>query len=73
MQWDHLPDFEKVGNISTDFWGRREDEILHELTKCELVCANCHTIRTFRRNGWGTWSLHKAGAAYGETWTQTAA
>lgn len=47
--------------------------ILHELTKCELVCANCHTIRTFRRNGWGTWSLHEAGAAYGETWTQTAA
>lgn len=28
------------------------DKILEEIHKCELVCANCHQIRTFNRNGW---------------------
>lgn len=73
MQWDHLPQFEKTGDISAGFWGCMEEEILREIAKCELVCTNCHTIRTFRRNGWGMWSLHEAEAPYGETWTQTAA
>ncbi|MHB8632245.1 MAG: hypothetical protein ACYC9W_09990 [Candidatus Limnocylindria bacterium] len=73
MQWDHLPQFEKIGDISGGFPGRTEDEILREIAKCELVCTNCHTIRTFTRNGWNTRSLHEAEAAYGETWTQVAA
>jgi len=68
MQWDHLPGFVKKGNISTDFWGRPRDEVLRELAKCELVCANCHAVRTFKRNGWGTWSVREPDAAYGEAW-----
>lgn len=73
MQWDHLPRFEKVGDISGGFPGRTEDEILREIAKCELVCTNCHTIRTFKRNGWDARSLHEAEADYGEAWAQTAA
>jgi hypothetical protein len=70
MQWDHLPGFEKLGDISGGSWvGRSEQEILDEIAKCELVCTNCHTIRTFRRNGWGPWSLNETGAPYGVTWT----
>ena len=53
MQWDHLPGNLKLGNISTDFRGRSRQEILDEIAKCELVCANCHAIRTFERAGWG--------------------
>ena len=53
MQWDHLPGSLKLGNISTDFRGRSRQEILNEIAKCELVCANCHAIRTFERAGWG--------------------
>lgn len=64
MQWDHLPGFEKLGNISGSWTGRSEQEILAEIAKCELVCANCHAIRTFRRNGWGPWAVHEAEAAY---------
>lgn len=71
MQWDHLPQFEKLGDVSAAFWGRSEAEILREIAKCELVCTNCHTIRTFTRNGWGTWSLREAEVIYGHTW-QTA-
>ena len=66
MQWDHLPGFEKVGDISGSWVGRTEKEILNEIAKCELVCTNCHAIRTFRRNGWGPWALHEAEASYGE-------
>lgn len=68
MQWDHLPGFEKIGDISGGSWaGRTEDAILNEIAKCELVCTNCHTIRTFQRNRWGPWALPDAEAAYGET------
>ncbi|MDQ3097704.1 MAG: hypothetical protein M3Q61_06010 [Chloroflexota bacterium] len=51
MQWDHLPGTIKLGNISTDFRKRTTDEILTEIAKCELVCANCHAIRTYTRSG----------------------
>ena len=54
MQWDHLPGVPKLGNISTDMSRRSRDEVLEEIAKCELVCANCHAIRTFARAGWGT-------------------
>jgi hypothetical protein len=56
MQWDHVPGALKLGDISTGFAGRSRDEILAEIAKCELVCANCHAIRTFQRAGWGMWS-----------------
>ncbi len=69
MQWDHLPGFDKVGDISGSWVGRTQEEILGEIAKCELVCTNCHAIRTFRRNGWGLWALREAEASYGETWT----
>ena len=55
MQWDHLPEFEKVGDVGGGPWlaGRTPEEILREIAKCELVCTNCHTIRTLQRRGWG--------------------
>jgi hypothetical protein len=53
MQWDHRPGYEKLGEISVDFWGKTRQEVLDEIAKCDLVCANCHAIRTFSRNGWG--------------------
>jgi hypothetical protein len=52
MQWDHRPGFEKLGDISVDFWGKSRDEVLAEIAKCDLVCAKCHAIRTFERSGW---------------------
>ena len=50
MQWDHLPGTTKLGNISS-LTGRPREEIMAELAKCELVCANCHAARTYRRSG----------------------
>lgn len=50
MEWDHLPGAEKafvLGEARNGAYGRRR--ILEEIAKCELVCANCHRIRTFTR------------------------
>lgn len=49
MQWDHLPGTEKVGDPSALAGQGRRGVLESELKKCELVCANCHAIRTFER------------------------
>lgn len=48
MEFDHLPEYDKSFNVSesaTRSWER----VLKEIEKCELVCANCHRIRTNAR------------------------
>lgn len=49
MHWDHLPGQPKVKAVSTLARERSRDVTLSEMQKCELVCANCHAIRTTRR------------------------
>jgi len=49
MHWDHLPEFEKLGEISTMLAGHSRQAVIEELKKCELVCANCHVLRTVKR------------------------
>jgi hypothetical protein len=51
MHWDHLPGHDKVGCVSDLVRSRRRTLILEELKKCELVCANCHVLRTISRAG----------------------
>jgi hypothetical protein len=46
LEFDHLGD--KIANIS-ELYTRSWDKLKLELKKCELVCANCHKIRTWRR------------------------
>lgn len=46
MHWDHLPGFDKIGDISTMVAHRKREIVLEELKKCQLVCANCHILRT---------------------------
>lgn len=48
LEFDHLPEYEKEFTISakTSYnWGRLQSEI----DKCEVVCANCHAVRTANR------------------------
>lgn len=49
MHWDHLPGMPKLGAVSTLAHGRRRTIVLAEIQKCELVCANCHAVRTATR------------------------
>lgn len=50
MDFDHLPGHQKVGGVAEMLWKRiSEKELREEIAKCELVCANCHRIRTHHR------------------------
>ena len=49
MQWDHVPGTVKLGEISAKIRRWSTKLIFEELAKCELVCANCHAIRTYAR------------------------
>ena len=53
MHWDHLPGYEKVGSISEMVASRSRTITIAELQKCELVCSNCHVLRTISRSGRG--------------------
>lgn len=49
MDFDHV-EGEKVdcvGNMTRD--SRPFEAILNEIEKCELVCSNCHRVRTWKR------------------------
>jgi len=47
MDWDHVRG-RKLADVGT-LRCRVRDVILKEIAKCDLVCANCHRIRTTRR------------------------
>ena len=50
MQFDHLPQFKKSFDLfMAPSMGKTEEAILAEVAKCELVCANCHAVRTYIR------------------------
>lgn len=51
MDFDHLPGFEKKFNLSiaTSKWYSVK-KILEEAKKCDIVCSNCHRVRTFTRH-----------------------
>ncbi len=49
MTFDHLPGTMKVNDISTLVLRGCTQMAIEEMTKCELVCANCHSVRTFLR------------------------
>jgi hypothetical protein len=48
MDFDHRPNEKKVGRVSTLVRGTL-DKLMDEIRKCDLVCANCHRIRTRKR------------------------
>jgi hypothetical protein len=50
LEFDHVSDdksFEVARAMSDKGWAT----ILDEIAKCEVVCANCHRRRTYRRRG----------------------
>ncbi len=48
LDFDHLPGHTKSFEISRSKV-RSQQQLLAEISKCELVCANCHRIRTSAR------------------------
>lgn len=48
MDFDHLPQFKKVHCVSQMAF-HPASSLREEMLKCELVCANCHRVRTHKR------------------------
>lgn len=51
MDFDHRKGEEKINNVARlvrDGWSK--EKILLEIDKCDLICANCHRIRTYTVN-----------------------
>ena len=49
LEFDHLAD--KIFAISVGLRDRPWQDVLDEIDKCDVVCANCHRRRTARRGG----------------------
>lgn len=49
LEFDHLPGFKKRFKISEMLASYRLELIKAEIDKCEVVCANCHAVRTMKR------------------------
>lgn len=48
MDFDHLEN--KEFGIASKITSYPIDRLLKEIAKCEIVCANCHRIRTYKRS-----------------------
>lgn len=49
LEFDHLPGAVKSFNIGEKVGSYSLARIMDEIAKCEVVCSNCHAIRTFER------------------------
>lgn len=48
MEFDHISDDKKF-TIGDGWFNSSLEDIQNEITKCEIVCSNCHRIRTHKR------------------------
>lgn len=49
MDFDHVRG-KKLFNIGTSYTRYSMEKLLAEIEKCDIVCANCHRIRTKNRS-----------------------
>lgn len=47
MDFDHRNPLEKLKNIG-NMKGYSMQTLINEINKCDVVCANCHRIRTYK-------------------------
>lgn len=51
LEFDHLPGSDKLAPVGNLVLASME-RLMAEIAKCEVVCANCHRIRTTDREQW---------------------
>ena len=49
LEFDHLPGYDKIVTVASLCY-RAWSVIENEIAKCEVVCSNCHSIRSASRN-----------------------
>lgn len=50
LEFDHVRD--KKFNISAKMANMPLENLMSEISKCEILCANCHRIKTSNQLGW---------------------
>ena len=59
MDFDHRDPATKLFNVSGGaVTGRSLESVQAEVAKCDLVCANCHRIRTAKQQGFRKYKKH---------------
>lgn len=53
LEFDHREDEEKLFDISDRMVSGNLDALRREIAKCDVVCANCHRVRTVTRKQLG--------------------
>jgi hypothetical protein len=53
LEFDHRPDEVKLFHVSDRMASGTFDDLKAEIAKCDIVCANCHRIRTVVKNQFG--------------------
>jgi hypothetical protein len=56
FEFDHVRGAKRANVSKMVSHGYCVDTIQTEIDKCEIVCANCHRLRTFRRHGWNKYA-----------------
>jgi hypothetical protein len=52
LEFDHRPGEQKIDNVTRVLKNYGADMAWKEVAKCDIVCSNCHKIRTYiRENG----------------------
>jgi hypothetical protein len=49
LEFDHRPEHKKLDNVYRVLKKYGVDMAWKEISKCDVVCANCHKIRTWQR------------------------
>jgi hypothetical protein len=49
LEFDHKPEYIKIDVVYRVLRNYGEDAAWAEVGKCDVVCANCHKIRTYQR------------------------
>lgn len=53
LDFDHLPGHKKKFGIAAGCHKYSWEDVLIEIAKCDVVCANCHRVRTYERKRHG--------------------
>jgi DNA-binding CsgD family transcriptional regulator len=57
LEFDHREGTKKIGSPSDLYSKNGIKAGLEEISKCDIVCANCHKVRTYNRNQSGIGKL----------------
>ena len=52
LEFDHVTDDKVAGVLAMVNRGSTWEKILEEISKCEIRCKNCHSLKTAERGGW---------------------